>query len=1320
MPILSVNNVVVGEAGGFAEFVVRLDAPLSKSISVQCSALSMLPPLATYGIASDRDNADFGTIFETLVFAPGETQKVVRVPIVDDTRAEDAEQFLFQISAAPASFADGLQFRHRTAHALIIDNDTLSAAPALYVDDAVVDEKDGVARFVVRLGELAGGAAASEVRVRYATHDGSAAAGQDYGARTGTLVFAPGSNVAVVEVPITDDTQREGVERFALRLSDAVGAEILDGEAVGEIGLSDGTAVSQPLLRVDHLVVSEGERYADLILRLSAPALAATAVNVSGLTVGLPTVVAWPADDLVFAPGETTLSARVVLAVDTRTVPPMFVIDRPDWQGPALAAHSVVGPGLPVPGKAPLTLAPTITVISNDTLVATPSVWVDDLIVDETSGQAVYVLRLGRHHGESSASPVRVDFATRDGSARAGEDYVASSGRAVFEPGESVVRVAVDLLDDALAEGRETFELVLSNAQGATLGDAVAAAEIGLSDGTPLARPLLSADDVVVDECTGLAQLVLRLSAPSPNVVTVDYDASLSDRGSGEARLALANVLGSSVVFAPGETVRTIPFTIVDDDSVEPVEQFSVMFSGAVNATLTRPVVNVLVRDNDRVVAEPSIRVEAPTVDERSATADFIVSLGARGGESATQPVTVAWHTVDGSARAGQDYVAASGVLRFEPGESVKRVPVALINDTSAEPGERFEIVLESPIGGTLLTERAWASIAASDGPPLTQPYLRVDDVVVSERDQYADLLVTLSEPSNVPLDFTLSLAGGTTDFADYLAFNPTTHVFAPGETVRTVRVMLVDDTAPEPVQHFVVSASPLPGGAIAAQATGTVTIVDNDGPVDLPQVVVRDAFVDEKAGLAQFVVQLGRQSGASANETVTLHWSTADATALAGQDYVAASGVLRFAPGESVQTVSVEINDDPWREAAERFLLVLSDATGAQIADGRAAGQIGASDTPAVARPGLSVSASRVAEGDGWFDLGLALDAPATELVRVGALPSVTGGSESTAIGTDYQLIVGQVAFEPGETFQSVRVSVVDDTVLESDEVLNIGALAIQGQTGTATAVAIGFVDDDDLSRSVHSHGRSDDVYRPGSAADVIVEGPGGGMDTVHVAWNVTLQAHLENAVLGGAAPLDATGNDAMNMLAGNAANNRLDGQGGIDTAVFASTRAAATIADGRVATPLDGSDSLVSIERLRFADVLLASDTTPGGHTWLASAMFNAGFDRNPDASERGRWTAQLDQLGNGRDLAQAMINFYAPGVPDDALVAHLWGTIVGTPITPADLAAYVGLLRDGTHTQASLLELVATLPLNTVEMAGIVGQVVTLDTAYFPLPG
>lgn len=1320
MPIVSTHNVVVGEGAGFADFIVRLDAPLTRPVSVTYMAMSLLQALAPNGIASDRDNADFQPTGGTLVFAPGETHKTVRVPIVDDTRAEGAEQFFLQLSAALASLGDGLQFRQRTAHALIVDNDTVSAAPALYVDDAIVDEKDGVARFVVRVGELSGGAAASEVRVRYGTQDGGAVAGQDYGAVSGTLVFAPGRNVAVVEVPITDDTLREGVERFTLRLSDAVGAEILDGEGVGEIGLSDGTAVSQPLVRVDDLVVSEGERFADLVFRLSAPALTTTTLDIANLAVGLPPVLAWPADDLVFAPGETTLSARVTLSVDARVVSPLFVIDKPDFQGPALAAHRVAPPLQPNPLGGPLSLAPVLAVISNDTRVALPSVWVDDVTVDEKAGQAVFVLRLGLFRGESSATPVRVDFATHDGSAKAGEDYVATSGRAVFEPGESVVRVPVELLDDTLAEGRETFELRLSNPVGGTLGNAVAVADIGLSDGTPLARPMISVDNAVVDERTGLAQLAVRLSAPSPNVVSVGYNALVSDRDSGEPRLALANILGSSLVFSPGETVRTITYAIVDDDSVEPAEQFSLVFSGAVNATLTRQLVHVLVRDNDRVVAAPSIRVEAPTVDEGAGSADFIVSLGARGGESSTQPVTVAWRTVDGSARAGSDYVGASGVLRFEPGESVKVVPVALIDDATAEPGERFELLLESPVGGVLLTERAAATLVASDAAPLTQPYLRIEDVTVSERDQYADVRVTLSAPSTVPLDFTLSQAAGTTDFSDYQSFNPTAYTFAPGETVRSVRVMLVDDVRAEPVEHFTLTATPAAGGALSAQTTGIVTLVDNDGALDTPQLFVRDAFVDETAGLARFVVQLGRQPGASSNETVVVRWSTADGTALAGQDYVATSGVLRFAPGESVHTLSVEIVDDAWREPAERFALVLADASGAQIADGRAVGLIGASDAPAVARPGLSLGATRVSEADGWIDLAVALDAPATTLLRVGISPAFGAGVVSTATAADYRLLAGQVVFEPGQTLRSVRIALADDTLLEGDEVLQLTPTVVQGQANAAGVAALGFADDDDLSRSVLSHGRSDDVYRPATAADLVVEGPDGGVDTLHVSWNVTLPEHLENVVLGGAASLSATGNGARNVLAGNAADNRLDGQGGIDTAVFAATRAAATVAGATVSSPLDGTDTLVSIERLRFADMLLASDTTPGGHTYLAAAMFNAAFNRTPDTTELGRWTAQLDQLGNTRDLAQAIINFYAPGVPDDVLVAHLWGTIVGTPIAPADQSLYVGLLRDGTYTQASLLELVSTLPLNTVEIAGIVGQALPLDLSFFALPG
>ena len=127
-----------------------------------------------------------------------------------------------------------------------------------------------------------------------------------------------------------------------------------------------------------------------------------------------------------------------------------------------------------------------------------------------------------------------------------------------------------------------------------------------------------------------------------------------------------------------------------------------------------------------------------------------------------------------------------------------------------------------------------------------------------------------------------------------------------------------------------------------------------------------------------------------------------------------------------------------------------------------------------------------------------------------------------------------------------------------------------------------------------------------------------------------------------------------------------------------------------------------------------------TLGGNVYAAYAMFNAGFDRAPTTAELSQWTAQLDRLGEPQALAQAMINYYAPGVSDEALVAYLWGTIVETPIPLDALSTYVGLVANGTYTQASLLEFVSTYELNTIEIVGIVNQTLLLDPAYFTPPG
>ena len=102
----------------------------------------------------------------------------------------------------------------------------------LVVADANATENtDDTIDFTVTLAQ----AASEAVRVDYATADGSAKAGADYTAKSGTLTFSPGERSKTVQVDILDDTHDEGEETFTLTLSNASGVVIVDGQATGRI-----------------------------------------------------------------------------------------------------------------------------------------------------------------------------------------------------------------------------------------------------------------------------------------------------------------------------------------------------------------------------------------------------------------------------------------------------------------------------------------------------------------------------------------------------------------------------------------------------------------------------------------------------------------------------------------------------------------------------------------------------------------------------------------------------------------------------------------------------------------------------------------------------------------------------------------------------------------------------------------------------------------------------------------------------------------------------------------------------------------------------
>ena len=112
-----------------------------------------------------------------------------------------------------------------------------------------------------------------------------------------------------------------------------------------------------------------------------------------------------------------------------------------------------------------------VGIVDNDTLVATPSLFVRNAVVDQKAGSVSVPVLLGGPTGQVSASTVTVDYATSNAGAIAGTDYTATSGTLTFAPGETVKNVVVDIIDDPTAESFERFKLTLSTPTNATIAD---------------------------------------------------------------------------------------------------------------------------------------------------------------------------------------------------------------------------------------------------------------------------------------------------------------------------------------------------------------------------------------------------------------------------------------------------------------------------------------------------------------------------------------------------------------------------------------------------------------------------------------------------------------------------------------------------------------------------------------------------------------------------------------------------------------------------------------------------------------------------------
>jgi hypothetical protein len=235
------------------------------------------------------------------------------------------------------------------------------------------------------------------------------------------------------------------------------------------------------------------------------------------------------------------------------------------------------------------------------------------------------------------------------------------------------------------------------------------------------------------------------------------------------------------------------------------------------------------------------------------------------------------------------------------------------------------------PIVRVVLNDANW--------PPAGVPSVSVSDTALVERNtntRVASFTVTLSAPYSQPVTVAYATANGSAAGHDYQATSGTLTIPA-GQTTGTIAVLVNGDRIPELNETFVVNLSSLTTATIAdSQATGT--IVDDEPRLSISDMSKKEGKKNQTTPFT-FTVALS----AAYDQPVTMSFRTINGTATIGDgDYVAKSGTLTFAPGETTKTITISVKGDSKKESNETFYLDLFGlSSNAQFTKNRGIGTI-------------------------------------------------------------------------------------------------------------------------------------------------------------------------------------------------------------------------------------------------------------------------------------------------------------------------------------------------------------------------------------------
>ena len=573
--------------------------------------------------------------------------------------------------------------------------------PALSIDDASVDEGDTGSTaldFMVSLDRTAPQA----VTVDWATSDGSASAGTDYTAGTGSLTFNVGEDRKTVSVTVAGDNVDEPDETFTVTLSGASGATLGDATATGTI--TDDDDPPTVTLALDRNPVTEAGGVSTVTASLDRPSSEATTVTVTVTPVS-PAVAGdytLSGSQLAIPAGATDSAGLVtVTAVDN-------AVDAPHKRV-TVSATAMNALGVTPPQGVTLTItddenvAPTGVPTIDDTMpVVGDTLTADTSGIGDTDGVAgvVYAYRW-----------LRVASGGAETQVGSGQSYTV-----VAADVGATLKVEVSFTDEGGAE--ETVESVVT----AT----VEAAPLPVVAVAPVTSPVTEGAD---------AQFRVTRTAVTAGALTVHY--RVSETG---AMVASGEEGAQSVVFGDGDTAQVVTAPTVEDAVHEADSTVTLMLTADATYELgAEQLATVMVEDDDNAAptGAPTISDTTPVVgDTLTAAASGIGDAdGLTGAAYTYRWLRVASGGTETQVGTGQSYTVVAGdvgaTLKVEASftdddgtaESVTSDETAPVADSNAAPAFADTAVTRSVAENAVAGTNVGAPVVATDADGDTLTY---------------------------------------------------------------------------------------------------------------------------------------------------------------------------------------------------------------------------------------------------------------------------------------------------------------------------------------------------------------------------------------------------------------------------------------------------------------------------------------------------------------------------------------------------------------------------------------------------------------------